>query len=252
VSGTPAGSIAGAVSGERDVARPHPEVVGYADFLHAYLGADNDPVGLANAQGRAQMVVTQFFHMFRYGFAMHSDVACDLKERFLQQVTAPGNAETLCCASDSLETHSCPFIPIYYRWPCRMIVQMQSLLDFSYGTSPPEIEGDDDSDWEMADDEDNSDDDFSDWDVADEDSGDDNDENYIIVVYDSSGDDDNLPSNSERFDPNRQRCVLCNQVYAQNPRTGYGNLMKHLGSPIHRNTFLPEWRLWRRHRHRDQ
>jgi hypothetical protein len=42
----------------------------------------------------------------------------------------------------------------YYRWPCRVIIQMQSLFDFSYGVSPsPEIEGDDASDLEMADDE---------------------------------------------------------------------------------------------------
>jgi hypothetical protein len=85
-----------ALSRENETMRTHiQELSGYADFLHVYLGADNDPVGLVSAQGRAQMVVTQFFHMFRHGFAMHSDVACDLKERFLQQVTAPGNAETL-------------------------------------------------------------------------------------------------------------------------------------------------------------
>jgi hypothetical protein len=133
-----------------------------------------------------------------------------------------------------------------------MIVQMQSLFEFSYGASTSEIEGDDgDVDWEMVNDEDSSDDDFSDWEMEDEDSDDDQDDNDIVVVYDSSDDDsdddDNLPSNSElaktlfeRVDPNQQQRVLCNQVYAQNSTTGYGNPMKHLGSPIRRNTFLPE------------
>jgi hypothetical protein len=69
---------------------------------------------------------------------------------------------------------------------------------------------------------------------------------FLLLGFDWD-DNDDLPSNRElaktlfeRVDRNRQRCVLCNQVYAQNPRSGYGNLMKHLGSPIHRNTFHPE------------